>query len=569
MKSSNTENPRRKKIVSILGGVIALIFYIVSCIAVIRNNAAASNALSGGDEKIQTITVAHWQLEDGFREGFDHAIKEFEKIKAAQGKKVKIIQNAIPSRGYSQWYITQLISGNPADVIELRVSAEIQSRYFTPLSTYITQPNPFNADTEYKNMAWKDTFIDGMDNSLNPIFSEYYGVGIFRHCQRVYVNLDLLKAATGSEKTPETYEEWIDCCKKVEEYGRKINKTIIPIGVRGIDRTTVAMLHDRYFNELNCHYNDIISKYCDGITPKPEVYIAMSKGKIDFNRFFTPAEILKDIGKYFSEGFSTTGADQTKFLFFTGNVCFFPEGSWDAWSMVNNTPFKVKIILVPSLDKRGKYKDIIAGRIFENAYRTAGKFGIPKASKNKELALEFLQFLTSWKMNQKTMMEFCKWPPVVINAKYTGMLTAMKPSMGDARRQLNSPFMFNTKSRDVTSASVERIIIEQPSEPKLAFAEDMMKNLNVIKNELKNATADYERQLFDMEGSRTTVSTALMRSDLSTAEQKNQTERSMMTIENIASREFLRHQNIEAYNAMDEVKEKLNEYIANYSRGKK
>ena len=37
----------------------------------------------------------------------------------------------------------------------------------------------------------------------------------------------------------------------------------------------------------------------------------------------------------------------------------------------------------------------------------------------------------------------------------------------------------------------------------------------------------------------------------------------------IASREFLRHQNIEAYNAMDEVKEKLNEYIANYSRGKK
>ena len=147
MKEKNTDNSSKKKIISALGGILALVFYAVSCIVVMRNNAAAEleNTDISGDLKV--ITIAHWQLEDGFREGINYAIKEFEKLKAAQGQKVKVIQNAIPSRGFSQWYITQLISGNPADIIELTMSPEIQSRYFLPLSTYISHPNPFNKGT--------------------------------------------------------------------------------------------------------------------------------------------------------------------------------------------------------------------------------------------------------------------------------------------------------------------------------------------------------------------------------------------------------------------------------------
>ena len=135
MKEKNPDNSRIKKIISAIGGIIAVVFYIISCLAVVRNNAIAQAENSSTDGKLKTITIAHWQLEDGFREGIDYAIKEFEKIKAAQGQKVKIIQNAIPGRGYSQWYITQLISGNPADIIELTQSPEIQSRYFLPLTS--------------------------------------------------------------------------------------------------------------------------------------------------------------------------------------------------------------------------------------------------------------------------------------------------------------------------------------------------------------------------------------------------------------------------------------------------
>ena len=562
MKETNANNCR-KKIISALGGILALVFYLISCLAVIRNNAAADAANANVQGDLKTITIAHWQLEDGFREGIDYAIKEFEKLKASQGQKVKVIQNAIPGRGYSQWYITQLISGNPADIIELTVSPELQSRYFLPLSTYIAHPNPFNKGTPCEKLAWKDTFNDGMDGALNPIFAEYLGVGIFRHCQRTYVNLDLLKAATGSEKTPETCEEWIECCKKVEAYAKKVQKPIIPIGVRGIDKHTVSTMYSRLNNQINTNYNDTLSRYGDGYMPKPEIFTAFGEGKLDIDRLLVPAEIVKEIGRYFADGFTTTDSQQTKFLFFTGNVCFFPEGTWDAWTMVNNTPFRVKIIRVPSLSPTGKYGRYFVGRTFESGFNVSGKFGIPKNSRNRELALEFLQFLTSWKMNQKTMMEFCKWPGVVINIPYTGFLEAMKPDMGDSRRSIQPPFMFNSKSRIQILEYLERIIIEQPANAKLAFAEGALKTVPTLKDEFKNLTADYERQLFDMEGNRTVISAGLLRSDLSEADRKNQNSRAMMAAEILVARELDRKQAITAYNAMDKIKERLEDYIRN------
>jgi enoyl-[acyl-carrier protein] reductase II len=50
---------------------------------------ALKRAVIDGD--VETITIAHWQLEDGFRQGFDEAIKQYEALKSKEGKKVKII----------------------------------------------------------------------------------------------------------------------------------------------------------------------------------------------------------------------------------------------------------------------------------------------------------------------------------------------------------------------------------------------------------------------------------------------------------------------------------------------
>ncbi|MDD3886717.1 MAG: hypothetical protein PHI35_07590, partial [Victivallaceae bacterium] len=87
-------------------GLFALVFAL-SCIMVFINHGGVARF----SPDVREITFAHWQLEDGFREGFDRAIAEYEEIKARQGVKVKIRQVSIPVRGYQQWQRTQLIGG--------------------------------------------------------------------------------------------------------------------------------------------------------------------------------------------------------------------------------------------------------------------------------------------------------------------------------------------------------------------------------------------------------------------------------------------------------------------------
>ena len=115
------------------------------------------------DPDVKVLTLAHWQLEDGFREGFDKMIARFEKLKAAQGVKVKVNQVTVPYRGFRQWLLTQLVGGDPADVVTAAVPGSVRYYYFHPLSPYLGKPNPFNVGTPLEGMPWKDTYIDGME----------------------------------------------------------------------------------------------------------------------------------------------------------------------------------------------------------------------------------------------------------------------------------------------------------------------------------------------------------------------------------------------------------------------
>ena len=557
-----SENLRRKKIISITGGIIAVVFYAISCIMVARNNASASAAAAADSlsSNTQTITIAHWQLEDGFRESINYAIEEFEKYKASKGEKVKVVQSTVPARGYSQWFITQLISGNPADIVELNGTTDVQSRYFIPLSNEISKPNPFNKGTFAENSPWKDTYIDGMDSSINEILSEYYGVGVFRHVTRMYVNVDLIKAATGSEKLPETFDQWLTCCRQLEEYGKKLKRPIIPIGVRGIDKATVSSLYSRYFSQFNCDYNDKYAIFCDSLMTTQEKIISLAKDQFDMKRMLIPVRMTQEIGKYFSDGFTTTDESQTKFLFFTGNVGFFIDGTWAAWTMVNNTPFKVAIATVPHVSSDSKYYDAFVGRSYESSVGVSGRFGITRASKNRELALEFLQFLTSWKMNQKTMMEFCRWPSVVIKSEYKGVLKNMAPEQGDSRRSIGPPFFFSGKSRISMLESLEKIIVSQTPEPEKVFLENFRKNIPVMRSEIQNLKNDQERQFFDIEGNRNIINASLMRSDLSPEMQLNAQFRMAMTLENVVGRYKNYRVTDKALSATYEIDKQLDKY---------
>ena len=512
---------------------MALAFYALSVIMVIINTRGTS-FFDGGAE---TITIAHWQLEEGFRQGFDEAIKRYEKMMKEKGRNVKVVQTTVPVRGYSQWFVTQLISGDPADIIQLTGASQLHNQYFVPLSGFIGNPNPYNKGTPLEGIPWKDTYIDGMNSALDSTYAEYFGVGTFFHVMRVYVNKDLLKRATGSDKMPKTLDEWLDDCKKLREYGLKNGIPIIPIGVRGFDKGTLASLFQQYFSQLNGHLNDVTPKFGSQTTSIYEILSGLADGELDVDQLLAPIDIVKQLGMNFGKGFSATDLEQTKFLFNTGNVGFFPEGTWNAWSMVKSSPFEVEVINIPVIGSENSYYNYFTGATSEMGVGVGGRFGITKAGKHFDLALDFMQYLTSYKINQLTMMEYCKWPPAVINAKYEDLLEKFKPIEGDARLAAASPFFLGSKSRIRTLEAMERIIVQNTPNPKEHFWKEFTLNiLPVMAEEAEEALNSGERQLFDIEGHRSCTGVGSLVSGLNKMQKDTLERRYAMNMENLTSR---------------------------------
>ncbi len=534
------EESRFQYIMNRIGLILLGIFYVVSIIMVVNSGAVGSGIL--GKEK--RLTFAHWQLEDGFREGFEDAIKEYERIKAEQGVKVKVVQTTVPVRGYAQWFLTQLIGGDCADVIELSGNDDIRNQYFTPLSQYLGDPNPYNKGTPLEGMPWRDTFADDMITALSQQYSEYFGVSTFVMTTRMYVNVDLYEKAMGHKRMPETLQEWLDACKKIQEYGKKVDRPLIPIGVRGFDKGTIGQILNHYNDQINASYNDSISDYAYG-TSNYEIYkrIAEKDPRVDLDRFLQPVEITTAIGRYFAKGFSAIDLEQTKFLFNSGNVAFFIDGTWNAFSMVNNSNFKVDVIPIPSIGKKpglisvpgiregAKYNYL--GRMTEVGGGLGGLFGIPKSTKHPELALDFLHFITSYRISQLTMIRHSKWLSPLKKVDYAEafndeigkmchcknnsvktlspaekkeqveLLQKCRPYEGSGYSNITTINSIGSKTVKDNILTLETMIIEQPKNPKQIFWNTIVNRVPDALREIEETIITEKRTHWNNDGIRT------------------------------------------------------------------
>ena len=110
------------------------------------------------DPEVKVITFAHWQLEPGVREAFDAIAEDYMRLHP----KVQVKQMPIPGRVWKQWLRTQLVGGNPPDLIELanyHNTDEMLARYFVPLTKYLAERNPYNKDEpDLRDLSWRKSF---------------------------------------------------------------------------------------------------------------------------------------------------------------------------------------------------------------------------------------------------------------------------------------------------------------------------------------------------------------------------------------------------------------------------
>ncbi len=535
-----------------IGIVLAILFFAVSVVMVIRNHGGVSVVF---DSDTKVITVAHWQLEDGFREGIDAAIVEYEKAKAAQGVKVKVRQVAIPVRGYQQWFLTQLIGGSPADVLEVLGGSDLLNQYFVPLSPYIGNKNPWNNGTPLEKMSWRESFADDMLSALDTSYSEFFTVCTFMHTTRVYVNMDLYEAATGRSDLPDTLTDWLNVCRQMKEYGATQTRPVIPIGVRGFDKGTIGQLFSTYNSQLNTDLSDIGSRYGYG-SSNSDLFRQINVGELNKDRLLEPVDVVTELGQYFADGFPAIDLEQTKYLFFSGNVGFFIDGTWNAFSMINNAPFRVKVIQIPVLDKEHRLGAGSYGRITELGSGIQGRFGIPKKTKNFDLALDFLQFLTSWKINQLVMVENCKWMSSLKEVEYDGVMKTFEPVTNTSHTAVTSPFSsLGALSNRLTLQRLENSIIRNPEDPKKFFWDDFLKVRPQMIDEIQEASLGIMRNFWSIDGTRSALHVGTVISKPGSKELELFQMRTNINLEGIASRYRALDGNFELIDEMIKLEE--------------
>ncbi len=417
------------------------------------------------------IRIAHFQLEPGYRDALDLIARDFEEIMERQGRKVRVRQLSVNASMYEPWINTQLIAGNAPDIVQSgrggQDAPDMLERYFLPLEEYISRPNPFNRFDELERLAgdlnlhrgispsigkkksrlkeplllrevirsiepslrlllessaWKDTYKDGMQKGYSYLAQKNFSYYGSFHGYRIFYNKDLMEKATGSREAPETLQTFFDACEALAALKDKNGVTISPISAtKGVPdsmfeaRYRSAFMHETYADKLDRNYN--------GVLELEEIYGGYQAGdwSLDQEVYRAYFACVKQMSDYCEKGYLARSRDQAIFSFTQGRAGMYVTGTYDASTMFN-LPFEVGVMAFPMPAEGERYYDYMKMPVKETM--SAGSvFHIAKSSENKDLAILFAQFITSYIWNERFNI-YSDQLPVVIGAS---TLEKLKP----------------------------------------------------------------------------------------------------------------------------------------------
>jgi len=342
-----------------------------------------------------TLRIGHWMLQAGMRESFDLAITDYQKLHP----EVSIEQIPVPIRSYAMWLRTRLVGETAPDITGLSaVGEEIAGRYYLPLDSYLSQPNPYNAGTPLEGVPWRDTFVDGLEcvrNLLGPVSGELYGVNLQINTLRLYFNRNLLRAVTGSDAPPATFAQLRDLGDQIAAYNARTGAKLIPIASCGpysryLFNTLVPSQTQRFAVESSPSLNLAVSPQ--------DTATAFLRGEWSYA---TPAfrnglELMREVTSLMPPGFSQLERDDALFAYLQQQAVMFYAGSWDYGVLVRDGPFPTGVTSLPLPDRDDpKYGRFVLGPISEAAGSPEAILGITRTSRHPEVALDFLRFLSS------------------------------------------------------------------------------------------------------------------------------------------------------------------------------
>ncbi len=377
-----------------------------------------------------TIRIAHWQLENGAREGFDRLAAEYTKIHPA----VKVMQLPIPQGIYPSWFITQLVGGTAPDLIEISLGADTSderiAEFFRPLTDLADAPNPYNRGTDLEGMPLRDTFRDGMKGGYFENLLEYYTVPMSCSTVRMFYNLELVRKITGSDHLPGTYADLRGLFRRVAEYDARQRASIVPIA--GSKSNSVPLMN-RLFSVQTQTLVEKLNPV--GIINEDEIDCSVRRASdylqgrwsLDSAAVRSGLGLMREIGRQMQPGFMQAERDDAALLFIRGQAVSICSGSWDATGIRQQADFPIGLAPIPYPTPQDPiYGAWAKGAPSEADNKSTSSFALTRSSAHPEVARDFLLFLAS-RSGSQIWTDNSGWPPAILGTRMGKDVTPFLP----------------------------------------------------------------------------------------------------------------------------------------------
>ena len=404
---------------------------------------------SGHDRSGRTILrLSHYMLAPTTKAAIDDVVAEYER----RHPDVHVVVMPIPERVYLAFLNAHLNADTAPDIIELGHQftgwEELRTRYFTPITRLVEEPNPYDVGTPSEGERWRDTFIEGLNSiqAYSTTEHQYYGVPMALATLRVFYNRALLREITGGDMMPEDYPGFVALCEQVEEFARKTGRAVSPIAGSRYDG---LFLMSQYFSNVNQRlYFELDSNHSLAMTwwDYPKAYL---QGRWNFD---TPSiragfALMRETGSHMRTGFLELPSSEASFQFLQQQALMTTALTTDSVVLRDNASFPVGVAALPQVQPNDpRYGHFVLGPLSEANLGATMTFSVVQRSAHRQLALDLLRFLGSHPASE-IFSRRTGWIPMIASVPtsapakplqpvmngYSGRFLAEMNGMGDGR----------------------------------------------------------------------------------------------------------------------------------------
>lgn len=444
------------------------------------------------------LRFAHEITDKSIRRAFD----EVAELYMAEHPGVQIEQVAVPRKVFQAWAWTNFTGGGGrADILmmdSLRRSNqnEMLIANFLSFNEAMEEPNPYNKGTDLEGAIWRETFVDGLRGGPGGAYltqtMTFYGAPLIARTYRIIYNKDLFEKILGKGAAiPANFEELVAICERIKSYRTEKGRVVYPMATQFRDneflRTlfrsqTLALGLETGWQAELLRFNSF----------EAQLAYYHNRWTLDDPHIRNSLKLVSTVSRYLQPGFIQADFQDALFYFTQERAAMMVAESRSMSAIQELVPFEIGIFEFPLPDtNHPEYGFSTLGKTTEAGVITRLIFAILKNSENKEVALDFIHFLTSRRVNAK-FSQLSLQLPAVSGIEPPQAIAEFKPNFSGYRPGFDFENLGN-ESKGVYSSLFYLLLTEESIEPFVKEAKRLLPAANQADLEAK--IRSYERSL--------------------------------------------------------------------------